>query len=140
MIKSVIKTCSCFVDKSIWFVNLSQKQACRPWLFDHVRSQTQLQDILENKFIKEVRTKRTFIDGKSVVHNTIVVSCVECFNFQIFLLSFEEKTVFDMIDYRFVTKDLSSFDDYYSSDIFTGNAQFVVENYFFYSNRENCYL
>ena len=30
-----------------------------------------------------------------------------------------------------MTRDSSSFDDYYSSDIFTGNGQFVVENYFF---------
>ena len=131
MIKNVIKTCSCFVDKAIWFLNLSQKDACRPWLFDHVRTQTALQDIIENKFIKEVRTKRTFIDGKSVVENTIVVSCVDCFNFQVFLLSFDEKSIFDTISCRFVTTDSSSFDDYYSSDIFIGNNQFVVENYFF---------
>ena len=131
MIKNVIKTCSCFVDKAIWFVNLSKNQSCKPWLFDHVRTQTQLQDIIENKFIKEVRTTRTLIDGKSVVKNTVVVSCVDCFNFQLFLLSFVEKSIFDMIDCRFVTRDSSSFDDYYSSDIFTGNGQFVVENYFF---------
>ena len=130
MIKNVIKTCCCFIDKAIWFVNLSQ--VVQPWRFDHVRAQTQLQDIMENKFIKKVHTKRILTAGDSViVMNTIVVSCVDCFKFQLFLLSFEEKSIFDTIDCRFVTRDSSSFDDYYESDIFTGNSQFVVENYFF---------
>ena len=87
---------------------------------------------MENKFIKEVRIKRILTAGDSViVMNTIVVSCVDCFKFQLFLLSFEEKSIFDTIDCRFVIRDSCSFDDYYESDIFTGNSQFVVENYFF---------
>ena len=76
MVINVIKTCSCFVDKAVWFVNLSEKEPHRPWLFDHVRIQTTLQDIVENKFIKELRTKRT----AGVIQNTIVVSCVDCFD------------------------------------------------------------
>ena len=37
---NIIKTCSCFVDKAIWFVNLSEKESCRLWLSDHVKTQT----------------------------------------------------------------------------------------------------
>ena len=128
---NIIKTCSCFIDKAVWFINLPEKQACRPWLFDHVRTQTSLQDIIENKFIKEVRTKTISIGGKSFTKNTVVISCVDCFDFQVLQLSFEEKSIFDTINCRFVTRDSSTFDDYYCSDIFTGNSQFVVENYFF---------
>ena len=124
---NVIKTCSCFIDKAVWFVNLPEKQACRIALFDHVREQTALQDIIENKFIKDVRTKRT----AGVLQNTIVVSCVECFYFQILLLSFENKSIFDTINCRFVTSDCFSFGDGYDDDIYVGNSQFVVENYFF---------
>ena len=130
MIKNVIKTCSCFVDKAVWFVNLSQKRVVRPWRFDYVRRQTQIEDIIENKFIKEIRTTRTTVDGKSVVKNTIVISCVNCFEFQLFLLSFEEKSIFDTINCRFVFSDSFTYSDDFSSDIFTGNSQFVVENYF----------
>ena len=129
MIKNVIKTCSCFVDKAIWFVNLS-KQVVYPWRFDHVRRQTPIEDIIENKFIKEFRTTRTYIDGKSVVKNTIVISCVDCFEFQLLLLSSEEKSIFDTINYRFVSSDSFSYGDDFSSDIFTGNSQFVVKKYF----------
>ena len=32
---------------------------------------------------------------------------------------------------RFVTSDCFTYDDDYSSDIFTGNSQFVRENYFY---------
>ena len=124
---NVIKTCSCFIDKATWFVNLPEKQARRLALFDHVRTQTALQDIVENKFIKEIRSKRT----SGVLQNTIVVSCVECFYFQILLLSFENKSIFDTINCRFVTSDCFSFGDGYDDDIYVGNSQFVVENYFF---------
>ena len=124
---NIIKTCSCFIDKALWFLNLPEKKACRAWLFDHIRNQTTLQDMVENKFIKEVRTKRTGV----VIENTIVISCVDCFDFQVFMLSFEEKSIFDAIDCRFVVRSLSTFDDYYCSDYFVGNSQFVVENYFF---------
>ena len=47
------------------------------------------------------------------------------------MLSFEEKSIFDTIDCRFVTRSLLTFDDYYCSDVFVGNSQFIVENYFF---------
>ena len=124
---NVIKTCSCFIDKEVWFLNLPEEKAFRLWLFDHVRSQTTLQDIIENKFIKEVRTKRT----AGVLQNTIVVSCVECFDFQVFQLSFEEKSIFDTVNCRFVCRSTLTFDDYYDGDIFVGNSQFVVKNYFF---------
>ena len=121
-IKNVIKTCSCFVDKAIWFVNLSQNQVVQPWRFDHVRSQMRIEDIIENKFIKEIRTTRTFVDGKSFVKNTIVISCVNCFEFQLFLLSSEEKTIFDTIRCRFVSSNCFSYSDDFSSDIFVGNS------------------
>ena len=130
MIKNVIKTCSYFVDKAIWFVNLSQKQVVPLWRFDYVRRQTRIEDIIEEKFIKEIRTIRTYIDGEILVKNTIVVSCVACFEFQLFLLSFEEKSIFDTINCRFVTTDSFSYSDDLSSDIFVGNSQFVIENYF----------
>ena len=62
MKKTVIKTCSCFVDKAIWFVNLSQKRVVNPWRFDCVRSENRLLDIIENKFIKEVRSTKNLVD------------------------------------------------------------------------------
>ena len=128
---NIIKTCSCFIDKAVWFVNLPEKQARRIQLFDHVREQTSLQDIIEKKFIKDVRRKRI---APGVLQNTIVVSCVECFYFQLLLLSIDDRSIFDKIDCRFVTSDFSSFGDGFDDDIYVGNSQFVVENYFF--NRE----
>ena len=128
MIKNVIKTCCCFVDKAVWFVN--QIQSVPLWHFDHVKRQTRIEDILEEKFIKEIRTVRTYIDGKIFVKNTIIVSCVKCFEFQLFELSSRANSIFDAINCRFVTTDCFSYSDSFTNDIFTGNSQFVVENYF----------
>ena len=128
MIKNVIKTCCCFVDKAVWFVN--QFQPFPLWQFDHVKRQTRVEDIIEEKFIKEIRTVRTYIDGRILVKNTIIVSCVKCFEFQLFQLSSQANSIFDTINCRFVTTDCFSYSDDFTNDIFTGNSQFVVENYF----------
>ena len=128
MIKNVIKTCCCFVDKAVWFVN--QIRPIPLWHFDLVKRQTRIEDIIEEKFIKEIRTVRTYIDGKIFVKNTIIVSCVKCFEFQLFELSSRANSIFDAINCRFVTTDCFSYSDSFTNDIFTGNSQFVVENYF----------
>ena len=128
MIKNVIKTCCCFVDKAVWFVN--QIQSVPLWQFDHVKRQTRIEDILEDKFIKEIRTVRSYINSQILVKNTIIVSCVKCFEFQLFQLSSQANSIFDTINCRFVTTDCFSYSDDFTNDIFTGNSQFVVENYF----------
>ena len=128
MRKNFIKTCCYFVDKAVWFVN--QFQSVPLWQFDHVKRQTRIEDIIEEKFIKEIRTVRTYIDGQILVKNTIIVSCVKCFEFQLFQLSSQANSIFDTINCRFVTTDCFSYSDDFTNDIFTGNSQFVVENYF----------
>ena len=128
MIKNVIKTCCCFVDKAVWFVN--QFQPFPLWQFDHVKRQTRVEDIIEEKFIKEIRTVRTYIDGQILVKNTIIVSCIKCFEFQLFQLSSQANSIFDTVNCRFVTTHYFSNSDDFTNDIFTGNSQFVVENYF----------
>ena len=52
MIKNVIKTCSCFVDKAVWFVNYPRP--VQTWRFDPFKVQTRIEDIIEDKFIKEI--------------------------------------------------------------------------------------
>ena len=139
MKKTVIKTCSCFVDKAIWFVNLSQKRVVNPWRFDCVRSENRLLDIIENKFIKEVRSTKNLVDEKICLKDTIVISCVDCFEFQLFLLSSEENCMLDTLNCRFVTSDFCTYGDDYSDEIFIGNSQFVHENYF-YSREQREFL
>ena len=139
MKKTVIKTCSCFVDKAIWFVNLSQKRVVNPWRFDCVRSENRLLDIIENKFIKEVRSTKNLVDEKICLKDTIVISCVDCFEVQLFLLSSEENCMLDTLNCRFVTSDCCTYGDDYSDEIFIGNSQFVHENYF-YSREQREFL
>ena len=133
IIKNVIKTCSCFIDRSVWFINLSQKQVVNPFYFEmsDFENGNRIVDIVENKFIKDVRETKIIIDGKIIHKNTIVISCDDCFKFQLFLISRDEESMLDPLNCRFVTSDVFTYDDDYSSDIFTGNSQFVIENYFY---------
>ena len=88
IIKNVIKTCSCFIDRSVWFINLSQKQVVNPFYFEmsDFENGNRIVDIVENKFIKDVRETKIIIDGKIIHKNTIVISCDDCFKFQLFLI------------------------------------------------------
>ena len=64
MIKNIIKCCSCFLDKAAWFVNYPHPTQL--WRFDYVdRKWTQINDIIDDKFISESRRKITKLeDGK----------------------------------------------------------------------------
>ena len=68
---------------------------------------------------------------KKTLLKNIVVSCVDCFEFQLFLISLEENSMLDTLNCRFVTSDCFTYGDDYRDDIFTGNSQFVYENYFY---------
>ena len=122
IIKNVIKTCSCFIDRTVWFVNLSQKQFVNPWHFDLNRD---IGDI----FIKDIHQTKIILDEKFIHKNTIVISCNDCFEIQLFMISLEENSMLDTLNCRFVTFDAFSYDETYSSEIFTGNSQFDHENY-----------
>ena len=102
IIKNVIKTCSCFIDRTVWFVNLSQKQVVNPWHFDLNRD---IGDI----FIKDIHQTKIILDEKFIHKNTIVISCNDCFEFQLFIISLEENSMLDTLNCRFVTSDPFSY-------------------------------
>ena len=133
IIKNVIKTCSCFIDRTVWFVNLSQKQVVNPWHFDLNRD---IGDI----FIKDIRQTKIILHEKFIHKNTIVISCNDCFEFQLFIISLEENSMLDTLNCRFVTSDSFSYDESYSCDIFTGNSQFVVKNYFYSQEQKELFF
>ena len=80
-------------------------------------------------FIKNIRQTEIILDEKFIHKNTIVISCNDCFNFLLFIISLEENSMLDTLNCRFVTFDAFSYDETYSSEIFTGNSQFDHENY-----------
>ena len=135
MIKTVIKTCSCFIDRAVWFINSPQIHNLNPWYFDSTINPSykkRKEEFLKNEFIKEVRTTKTRLNDYEVLLKiTSVKSCVDCFNFQVSLLILEENSLLDSLNCTFVTSDMFTFSDDCNSDIFTGNSQFVVKNYFY---------
>ena len=74
IIKNVIKTCSCFIDRSVWFVNLSQKQVGNPWHFDLNRD-------IGDMFIKDIRQTKIILDEKFIHKSTIAISCNDFLSF-----------------------------------------------------------
>ena len=133
MIKIVIKTCSCYIDRAVWFINSPQIHNFNPWYFDLTINQQKRNEIfLKREFIKEVRTTKILLNNDEVLRKiTIVKSCFDCFNIQVFLSLQKEFSVLNNVNCRFVTSDVFTFSDDCNSDIFIGNSQFTVENYFY---------
>ena len=135
MIKIVIETCSCFIDRAVWFINSPQIDSFNPYHFDLTINSSykdRVEEFLKNEFIKEVCTTKTRLNDYEVLLKiTIVKSCADCFKFQVSLSILEENSLLDSLNCRFVTSDMFTFSDDFNSDIFTGNSQFVVENYFY---------
>ena len=135
MIKIVIKTCSYFIDRAVWFINSPQIHNLNPWYFDSTinpSNKERKEEFLKNDFIKEIRTTKTSLNDYEVLLKiSIVKSCADCFKFQVSLSILEENSLLDSLNCRFVTSDIFTFSDNFNSDIFTGNSQFVAENYFY---------
>ena len=137
IIKPVIKTCSCFIDRAVWFMNLPDMPPSS--YFDSTINYSYT-EFLDKYFIKEIRTTKTLIDDDDdyelLTKITIVKLCFDCFKFQVYLSTATSKiSLLKDLKCRFVTSDMATFSDDFDSDIFVGNAQYVVENTF-YSAKE----
>ena len=126
MRKTIIKTCSCFLDRAVWFMNTPKLKPY--WFFDIAIPSS---GINSDRFILERRTSNNFVNGEFVFKETIVRSCVDCFIFQVKLPIDPIISMLNDVKYRFVHRDMNVFDDNFNNEIFTGNCQFVVENYFY---------
>ena len=62
---------------------------------------------------------------------TIIKSCFGCFMFQVFLSTAAKFSLLNDLRCRFVKSDMTTFSKDFNSDVFVGNAQFVVENTFY---------
>ena len=80
MMKIVIKTCSCFIDRAVWFMNLPEFPPY--WFFDSTINFAGIKnkklEFLDNYFIQEISTT------KILTKLTIAKSCFDCFKFQVF--------------------------------------------------------
>ena len=98
-------------------------------------------DIIGNKFIKEIRTIKIIDDKNLVQKNTIVVSRVDCFEFQLFLISLEENSMLDTLNCRFVTSDcvllmVMTIAVIYLPEILSLSTRTIS----IHVNKKNCYL
>ena len=132
MITNTIKCCFCFIEKAVWFINYPHPTQL--WRFDYVNSrQTQIEHIADEKFIREnYRSVVNQSNGDVLVKNRMIFCCVKCFDFQLLHLSSNDNmmNIFDNVNCRHVTSDPFAYGDSFTADVFSGNVQFVVENYF----------
>ena len=101
MFKIVIKTCSCFIDRAIWFINLPHLHNLNPWYFEPITNYSykdRKEELLDNYFIKEIRTMKTLVgsdnDYKMLIKITIIKSCFDCFKFSSFFSEWDFKNFF----------------------------------------------
>ena len=76
MIKIVIKTCSCFIDRAVWFINSPQTHCFNPWHFDLTINSSykdRVEEFLKNEFIKEVCTTKTRLNDYEVLLKITIV-------------------------------------------------------------------
>ena len=122
MRKTVIKTCSCFLEKTVWYIN--SPTSYPHWLFDAGRY-----DNLKT-FILKKRNSFHIVSGTCIIRETVVSFRMDCFKFQVDLLFDSIFSGLNSLNYRFVSNDNTCFDDGFDNEIFVGNGQFVIERRF----------
>ena len=133
MIKNTIKCCFCFLDRSVWFVN-SPDYSMQLWRFGCFKPSVE-------RFIRK-NTLCYEIDKQEIVlNNQMTISCVRCFEFQLFLFSCsnEMMKIFDDVKCRQVALDAFTFGDGFDDDIFIGNLSDVEDNLLSHSEREKLF-
>ena len=111
--------CSCFIDQSVWFIDNSYHS----WQFDSFVYKNGL--ISDKVFVYD----KTFVinsnDDNIEYFTTIIVCCLECFEFILRFLSGKEEIIclFNEIDCRYVHEEAFCF----NSTIYIGNDRFQFD-------------
>ena len=114
MRKTVIKTCSCFLEKKVWYIN--SPPSYPHWLFD-----AGIYDNLKT-FILKKHNSFHIVSGTCIIRETVVSFRMDYFKFQVDLLFDSIFSGLNSLNYRFVTDDNTCFDDSFDNEIFVGNA------------------
>ena len=113
MIKTIIKTCSCFLDIAVLFMD-------HDTLFCSDKYTSNCLKIRKRKeiFILDSRVDRC--PCKNSIHNVIASSCVKCVKTQIVLDILGLETLTN-VKCRNVTEDMTTFGSGFNEEVFIGN-------------------
>ena len=109
-----ITSCSCFFDQCIYLTT------CRNPDVDFNSITANDRDI----FIKE---KKHCIFDRRISYVEYVISCFDCFVFQLWNLTIDNIRLFDTVNCRFTFSDPFNYGQEFSDDVFVGNGQFLQE-------------
>ena len=107
-----VTCCSCFFDQCVWLSTQS----------DHDTKFYEIQSIKSDIFIKEKRYHR--ISSGFLFYIEYVISCFDCFTFQLWNLTIKNIRLLDTVDCRFTYSDHFNFGEEFCDDVFIGNNQF----------------
>ena len=110
-----ITSCSCFFDRCIYLTTCGNPDI----YFNRITSDNC--DI----FIKD---KKHCIFNRRIVYVEYVISCFDCFTFQLWKLTNGNIRLLDTVNCRFTYSDPFNFGQEFSDDILTGNGQFFEES------------
>ena len=111
-----VTCCSCFFDQCVWLSTQS----------DHDTKFYEIQSIKSDIFIKEKRYHR--ISSGFLFYTEYVISCFDCFTFQLWNLTIKNIRLLDTVDCRFTYSDHFNFGEEFGDDVFIGNNQFSHRN------------
>ena len=106
MKKIIIKTCSCFLEKAVWFVNSPKRYPY--WIFLSA--------------VKDVGKKIFVSDEWNAFKTVIIISCcLDCVRFEAVRNS-KIMHCLDNVKCRFVAADQNAFGESYDDEFFVGNC------------------
>lgn len=111
-----VKSCSCFFEQCVWLTMQSNPDV----EFDKIAKGIDL-------FVKE--KQHHFIYGGSLLYVEYLISCIDCFTFQLWNLTIENIRIFDTVDCQFTFSDTFNFGEEFHDDVFIGNNDFFSQNH-----------
>ena len=125
MKKTIIKTCSCFLENAIWFVNSSK--SFPKWVYKANCYKTLRKDKI---FILNERSRIFASDSIcEIVHHTSLISCcIDCMRFQV---SYETSlwNRLNVVECDHVQQDYTTYGDGYDNEVFIQDSQVIDEYY-----------
>ena len=113
MKKIIIKTCSCFLEKAVWFVN---SPMCYPyWVF-----LSGVKDVSKKIFVSDEWNEFKTIKDSLIFNKIMIWCCLDCVRFETVQNS-KIAQCLDNVNCRFVTTDANAFGESYDVEIFVGN-------------------
>ena len=114
MKKIIVKTCSCFLEKAVWFVNFLKRY--HHWVF-----LCGVKNVSKKIFASDEWNDFKTVKNLLVFNKIMISCCLDCVKFEAVQNS-KIMQCLDNVKCRFVAPDPNAFGESYDDEIFVGNC------------------